>query len=254
MKPEFSEFSYAFAFTRELTDEIKNQGLQPVATLPNTRQEAKSGADLEMFPGTLGGTMFFQFKTSDRLTGRNAKEWKDYKSSYYRFDIRPDRLSRQHNALKKLTKKYRGVYYAAPAFHAHDDFVAYQLAGTVKDNSNWTPVSVLPKQKVGEKHRITFTGNVGRKWHSEVIDIPEFPPEACYSDIEIRETIDDSYFRRMHETMLEIALAHGAIADGEMQGNADLPIDEVLRELEHLSVAHFGLHMMTFAATTNATQ
>ena len=102
MMPEFSEFSYGFAFTHEYVNRIP--GLRAAPDLPSLIKEAETGYDLKL--GYRGHTKYFQFKLSAYLSRRNAMHWQTHLSPHYRVRLttqpRPNRLpgTDQHSLLK----------------------------------------------------------------------------------------------------------------------------------------------------------
>ena len=68
MNPEFSEFSYGFAFTHEYINHTP--GLEAAPELPSLVDEAEKGYDLKL--GYKGYPRFFQFKLATYLNRRNA--------------------------------------------------------------------------------------------------------------------------------------------------------------------------------------
>ena len=68
MRPEFSEFSYGFAFTHEYIN--RNSSLQAAPELPSLIREAEKGYDLKL--AYQGHAKFFQFKLSEYLSRNTA--------------------------------------------------------------------------------------------------------------------------------------------------------------------------------------
>ena len=98
MRPDISEFSFGFA----LTDEIINGTTFPLSAapfFPSLIQEGRSGGyDVRL--DRPGMPLFLQFKLSDCMVSRGAKEIKDLRlfsdPPFYRMKLRPSRYSRQH--------------------------------------------------------------------------------------------------------------------------------------------------------------
>ena len=66
--------------------------------------------------------MFFQFKLSECLKRKSAKEAASLGVPYFRMSIRSPKYSPQHKLLVELEGKHPGsVYYAAPRFHTPDE-------------------------------------------------------------------------------------------------------------------------------------
>jgi hypothetical protein len=91
MKPDISEFSYGFALTSELIARfgLKRAGAPTFAT---QQAEAKPGGGWDVrLPGI---PVFLQFKRSDYLKTRRAKDYARFRSPYYRFKFRARRYSK----------------------------------------------------------------------------------------------------------------------------------------------------------------
>ena len=131
MKPEFSEFSFGFAYIFQVANIWKNNLIEsPI--LPNLYEEGKEdGTGYDARLAKTGGFVYcMQFKLTEYMKGPTAKEANDktkkYPRPYYRFSIYGDRQSRQHELLCGLESKYgTRVEYVAPLFYEKevlDDF------------------------------------------------------------------------------------------------------------------------------------
>ena len=145
MTPEFSEFSYGFAFTHEYVN--RNPGLVAAPDLPSLIKEAETGYDLKL--GYQGHPKYFQFKLSTFLSRSNAIHWPDRLRPHYRVRLttRPRRNrpvgTDQHNQLKRLAEIVDDVFYIAPRFHSKDQFDRFFLQDEITDNSLWAPLKDL---------------------------------------------------------------------------------------------------------------
>ncbi|GAA0285652.1 hypothetical protein [Halobacterium noricense] len=132
--PEFSEFQYTYGLTRE----IENRwGREIVGTpyYPTQNYEAKIGSDVVI--GLNQGDirfipLFMQYKRSEWLTTRRAKEWDEFNEGYYRFDIHS---KNQHNTLVDLGEGLGKSIYVAPGFHTVDDYSEYHQNQKLAKNS-----------------------------------------------------------------------------------------------------------------------
>lgn len=116
MRPSISEFSYGFALTHELVLNLKGR-LTAAPVLPSLIDEGRAGGGYDLKLSSPGRPLFIQFKLSDYLSRKSAKEWHLFGGSYYRFVITPRSRSQQHDLLIALDSPQNLVYYAAPAFH-----------------------------------------------------------------------------------------------------------------------------------------
>ena len=85
MKPEFSEFSYGFVLTNELVDRFSLRRLGVAPSLPSQYAEGQSGGGYDVKLPTV--PIFLQFKLSDVLKSKSAKESGTLGLPYYRFKI-----------------------------------------------------------------------------------------------------------------------------------------------------------------------
>jgi hypothetical protein len=119
MTPEISEFSYGFALTNELV------GWAPLAAapvFPSLIEEGKAGGGYDVKLELPAVALYLQFKRSDRMTRKSAKERKAIgprlSVPYHRFHVTEAKKSNQHNMLIELDDGMSLVFYAAPRFHA----------------------------------------------------------------------------------------------------------------------------------------
>lgn len=153
MRPQFSEFSYGFALSREMMNLPDFTG---TPLLPSTREEGKLGFDLKI-PKS-GYPMFLQFKLADYLKRPNSKYIKDgsYDEPYYRVAVYNRNRSRQHNILWDLAHKGEQVFYAAPAFHTQNDFDKNFTSNGIYKGSAFFNLCDLPKLEDNLDHDIVF--------------------------------------------------------------------------------------------------
>lgn len=116
MRPDFSEFSFGFALTREICAE--NWGdLRAAPVMPSLIDEGQAGGGFDVFIDQPGHPLYLQFKISERMVRSTASEWDEFDEPYYRFWIHAGRHSDQHELLLQLDVDPNAVYYAAPSFH-----------------------------------------------------------------------------------------------------------------------------------------
>jgi hypothetical protein len=114
--------------------------------------------------------LFVQFKRPTYLTSRGAKEWSDWKQSYYRYETMPH----QQEALERIDAQSYGraaTIYASPAFWQAEDLWKHVRSDAVIEQSNMASVAKL---KDHEHYSYIAPGYFG-KGHSETDDIESDP-------------------------------------------------------------------------------
>lgn len=170
MKPLFSEFSYGYAVTEEITHSAGPLSVAPV--FPSLVQEGQSGGfDVKL--GLPGFPLFLQFKLSDCMIRGNADEAKSglLNVPFYRMHLRPLSHSQQHNLLLNLESTGKMVYYIAPAFHLEPEFNQIYASHTVVSCSvKIRPSDIGPLPDIYE-HYIAFQNSAARIgiFRSEII-------------------------------------------------------------------------------------
>jgi hypothetical protein len=117
MKLGYTEFSFGYAFTENL---IRSSATGPktAPVFPNLVQEARVGYDVKI--DAPGLPLFFQFKLPEIMKRETAREIATYNlpgltTPFFRMSLMPSGLSRQHEVLIELEKKYpNAVFYASP--------------------------------------------------------------------------------------------------------------------------------------------
>lgn len=138
MSQKFSEFSYGFAVVYECIEKTRNMHFKAAPLFPSLIDEGKKyGYDVKI---DFLCPIFLQFKLSEYLKGKNAKEFKDKKINYlpyYRFKIEN---CNQLHLLKELRKKEDRVFYTAPAFSKIDELNKYFTQRKTLENSVFVDV------------------------------------------------------------------------------------------------------------------
>ena len=132
MRPLISEFSFGYALTEELVR--GRHGLLVGAPIfPTQNQEGREGG-YDIHLPFIGMPIFLQFKLSEYLQRRYAKEWHLFRGPYYRMHLRPLRLSSQHNLLLELESHRNKVFYVAPEFHTQEELNNFYLSSSIINN------------------------------------------------------------------------------------------------------------------------
>jgi hypothetical protein len=160
MISEFTEFSYGFALTRELTPSGGPSG-GSAPYFPSLITEGRSGGGYDVRIDR-GKFLYLQFKLSEYMIGgpRGAGQEGVLDLPYYRFWITPRQRSRQHKMLVDLERKGAEVYYAAPIFHTEESLNSAFNSGTVADDSAFfSPVEIGELQD-DDSHCMVFRSDV----------------------------------------------------------------------------------------------
>jgi hypothetical protein len=174
MKPDFSEFSYGYAVTEELV--AKNKASLIAAPLfPSLYGEGKEGGGYDVKIPTIGTPVFLQFKLSDQLERKNAKEHSAglLGIPYFRMHIRPSKHSDQHNLLLTLEASGEAVYYIAPEFHRSEELNDFYLRSVVVANSAAFRPSAIGPMPDDDEHYVVFEkgSTVGYRCSDESKDV-----------------------------------------------------------------------------------
>lgn len=151
MKPDISEFSYAYALTSEF---VRIFGLKSVGApvFPSLQQEGRLGYDVKI-PGI---PLFLQFKLSDYMTRASANQADVLGVPHYRMHLRPLRHSDQHELLRDLEATDQLVYYAAAGFHTPGELnLAYDDGMVVERSAFWAPSAIGPLPDAND-HYVAF--------------------------------------------------------------------------------------------------
>lgn len=160
MKPDISEFSYGYAVTEELVANHKSR-VVAAPTFPSLYEEGKKGGGYDVKIPFKGTPVFLQFKLSDYLSRKSAKEHisLSLKLPYYRMHLRPLRHSQQHQLLLDLEATGEAVYYIAPEFHLPKELNRHYLTRTVVKNSAAFAPSAIGSLPDPDDHYVVFEKN-----------------------------------------------------------------------------------------------
>jgi len=149
MTPKMSEFSYGFALTNELIHHYSFT-LTGAPQFPTQYAEGRAGGGYDVKLPLHGAPLFLQFKRSDYMKHRNAREAAHLDVPYYRMYLMQRDYSDQHELLHKLESGGNAVFYAAPRFHTTDELNnAYLDHQVAKQTSFIAPswIGLLPDDK-----------------------------------------------------------------------------------------------------------
>lgn len=152
MKPQFSEFTYGYALTEEMS---KNYRFKSVPTFPTLFEEGRVGG-YDVALDISGTPIFLQFKRSDYLSTANAKYYRYFSSKYYRFNLHALKHSKQHNLLLALERKRKLVFYVAPKFHSQSSLHEHYFSSSIIKNSIWVSPLAIGSMPDNNEHSICF--------------------------------------------------------------------------------------------------
>lgn len=157
MRPDFSEFSYGYAVTEEIVTASKAT-LVAAPLFPSLYEEGKSGGGFDVKIPLKGTPVFLQFKLSDCLERKNAKEYPTpiKQLPYYRMYLRPRNHSDQHQLLIDLEASGESVFYIAPEFHLPSELNSFYQSKTVVPHSAAFSPSDLGPLADDDQHYVVF--------------------------------------------------------------------------------------------------
>lgn len=165
MKPDISEFSYGYAVTEELVAKHKAR-IVAAPAFPTLYKEGKAGGGYDVKIPIRGTPVFLQFKLSDCLQTRNAKEHRSLslKLPYYRMHLRPLKHSQQHQLLLDLENSGESVYYIAPEFRTPTELNRHYLARDVIASSAAFAPSAIGSLPDEDEHYVVFEKGAAYGW------------------------------------------------------------------------------------------
>jgi hypothetical protein len=168
MKSGFSEFSYGYALTEDYVRNLPAP-LSAAPVFPSLIEEATVGWDLRL--ETPGTAVMLQFKISDYLKNRSAKQYDVFEQPYYRFKIWRSTRSDQHQRLLDLDFAGNDVNYVAPAFYTAAQFNRAYLGRAVVQRSIFVRPSAIG-QLDDEQHYLAYGRPTGGFWSAYVCSKP----------------------------------------------------------------------------------
>lgn len=103
-----------------------------------------------------GVLLFLQFKLSDCLVKRNAREAAELNVPYYRMHLRSLRHSEQHRLLLDLETSGELVFYATPIFHQPSELNDAYLGHNILERSLVVEPSAIGNFADDEEHYLAF--------------------------------------------------------------------------------------------------
>lgn len=238
MRPDFSEFSYGYAATEEIVT-LNKATLVAAPLFPSLYEEGKTGGGYDVKIPIKGTPVFLQFKLSDCLERKNAKEYPTPIGAlpYYRMHLRPKNHSDQHQLLIDLENSGESVFYIAPEFHLPTELNNFYFSKTVISNSAaFSPLDLGPLPDDNQHYVVFERGTaVGYFCSDNPIEVRKTSIKEGLSNliksrnIQSRD-IGESGLRDISENMLEtLSLRNRRLVVSELRGIlSNRPITEVV--------------------------
>jgi hypothetical protein len=249
MTPDISEFSYGFALTHELIG-LAGKPLRAAPIFPSLIEEGRAGGGYDVHLDIPGFPLFLQFKRSDCMVRKSAKEVAapyNFTPPFYRMKITERARSAQHDMLVDLDNGHNQVFYAAPLFHSVDELNNAYLAAAVSHRSFYIRPSSIGRLD-NESHHVAFDNT--RHWlFSDPREVKGIRGEALPALLQERRITGE---RPLRAGPIDDALQH---VESLLRGrdlSTDLPDsgrsdkDEELRKLRRLadfSLRYFGAQL-----------
>jgi hypothetical protein len=243
MKAGFSEYSYAYAVTREM--ELVYGFLEAPRFL-STAEEGKPGGgyDLEVkLRGMRGLSLFVQYKVSDVMVRSNAKETRQtpLRVPLYRMHLLPHRDFNQHALLLTLERSGQHVGYVTSAFAGMGDFSRLYIARAMCQYSAFFRPETIGALPGGSSHHVSFVLGGPAYRYSEPVKLGEnLTLEKALKDLklglskqEAPPVLDDDYWGGLAGKMGDIVLSE--LGDRRSRSDVDLLALSDLTPLERAS-------------------
>lgn len=254
MEPTLTEFSYGYCVTEEFANGM-GPGLKAAPFFPSLHAEGKEGGGFDV---RIGSALFLQFKLTEELTRRSARETKLglLEPPFFRFWLHRRDRSRQHEMLIQLEEVTGNqVYYIAPCFAQLDKLdEAYTGAMVIQESALFSPAEIGPLPD-DEYHSVAFRRDQGFGWFcSEPREIRRHPQKKVLS---IAKELPDQLRTESLLDWLEVLankmemiirestkalLIHGEV-NSRPQGRRPDPLQRVA----YLARAHFGSELFLYA-------
>jgi hypothetical protein len=229
MKRKVSEFSYGFVLTHELVNTYSYL-LTAAPVFPSLVQEGRAGGGYDGNIPIRGYPLFLQFKASEYMKRRNAKESKLVGLPYFRFALHRKTQSNQHQLLIELEKKGNAVFYASPKMHE-----AVNLNGAFFDKQVVARSLFISPAEIGDLpdngvHRVVFSSESSDAYFCsaprslKLAVQGEYFTETLPRAIHQREAqvLDDVFFDRLAGDMISLVSPNHRIFDELSRGKVEM--------------------------------
>jgi hypothetical protein len=231
MKRKISEFSYGFALTHEL---VNSYGflLADAPSFPSLLEEGKAGGGYDVSLPLRGYPVFLQFKLSDYMHRRSAKESSLVGIPYFRFSLHRKNHSNQHQLLIELEKKGNAVFYASPTFHEASNLNRAFFDRRMVSESIFVRPDDIGELPDNDQHRIVFTRRSDEVYLcstptklANVIYGDRFPDFARkMNSIFEPKALDQHFFEHLTEVMIAIFSPNRRMFDELLRGQVEMDV------------------------------
>ncbi len=244
MRPLFSEFSFGFSISHEIQTAV-GRSTRSAPVLPSLLDERKLGWDVKF--RLQGLSIFLQFKRSDYLQTKRAREWAHFRTPYYRFPVYRVSESPQHNLLVGLSAKEPHVYYCAPMFHTDAEFNRYFMNHAVLGHSVLISLRALPRILDKGSHHIVYAPSHGL-FLSDATPLDMVIADKRISDLMYNfdrwrskdpKDITLTYLQSLWDSLITIIVANDS-PPPELEPNSRNPAD-LVRALRLVLRTYYGL-------------
>lgn len=229
MKRKVSEFSYGFVLTHELVNAY-SYWLTAAPVFPSLIQEGRAGGGYDVNIPVRGYPLFLQFKVSEYMKRRNAKESKLVGLPYFRFALHRKTQSNQHQLLIELEKKDNAVFYAAPKIHEVENLNDAFFNKEVVVRSLFVSPAEIGELPDNDIHRVVFSSESPDAYYCSVprrlklMVRGEYFTEALHRALLQREAqiLDDAFFNRLVSDMVSLVSPNRRIFDELSRGKVSM--------------------------------
>jgi hypothetical protein len=227
MRTDFSEFSFGYALTHEITNAFSSV-LRAAPVFPSLLEEGRDGGyDLQF---DIGFPLFLQFKLCEYMMRPSAQEWSSFSQPYYRFTIRARKNSKQHDMLLALERQYGLVYYSVPAFQTTEDLNTFFFSQMIIPHVLFLKPSSVGNIIDDDEHNVAFNKDMTRAYcfskPKEIILSPSdgdfvktiatviserISQKSIESNLGGYPKITRTFFENLSREMKEIAVNNGVI-------------------------------------------
>ncbi len=254
-QPDFSENSYGFALTLEISMAL-GPNIRAAPCFPTLREEGATGGGYDVKLTRPGVPLLIQFKRPDVMVSKAAKEFKKDRLNldlpFYRMPLRTSGSSRQHDMLLQHCQSGNEVYYACPIFDSEEDFNQHFLNGVVSEHSIFVdPADVGPLSQ--EPHFLSYSSRHEAWKYSEKPEYVEGDrsKEAMYRNVKeaLAKEGDHPVAERMEGYLAGLRTLLGETLGYKFLGEPPADPVDIVRQAATLSRAYLGAELFVAQST-----
>lgn len=225
LKPEFSEFTFGYAFTENFANGWIGGGVRSVPIFPSLIQEGRLNGGYDVAIPTRAEPILFQFKIPQIVRRRSRYFPPRFNTPYYRMHMEPGARSTQHRALLQHARRGRQVFYVSPCFDQLDNLDNHYRARSVPAECIYfrpDEIGMLDDQP----HFISYQTAHGDAWlFSEPKETTSRGAENIRAGIRevarnARPTVNrEEYFSELSRELIQ-----------SIESSVDLPVERVQRD------------------------